>query len=86
VLNLNHNPFSNGSLPDFSLFSSLERSSLQNTSIVGPLLFGYLPRLKALDLSLNNLKGSLQVTKFVSLHFLDLSHNKLSGRLPNTIG
>jgi len=89
VLNLDHNPFSNGTLPDFSLFSSLERLSLQNTSIVGPLLFGHSPRLKALDLSLNNLNGSFpvfEVTKFATLHFLDLSHNKLSGRLPYTIG
>ncbi|KAK7364986.1 hypothetical protein VNO80_13736 [Phaseolus coccineus] len=89
VLNLDHNPFVNGSLPDFSLFSSLERLSLQHTSIVGPLSFGHLPRLKALDLSLNNLSGSLpvfEVTKFSSLHFLDLSHNKLSGTLPSTIG
>ncbi|KAG2384180.1 uncharacterized protein HKW66_Vig0150570 [Vigna angularis] len=89
VLNLDHNPFGKGLLPDFSLFSSLERLSLQNTSTVGPLLFGHLPRLKALDLSLNNLNGSLpvfEVTKFASLHFLDLSHNKLSGRLPYSIG
>ncbi|KAL9323596.1 hypothetical protein ACSQ67_008453 [Phaseolus vulgaris] len=89
VLNLDHNPFGNGSLPDFSMFSSLERLSLENTSIVGPLSFGHLPRLKALDLSLNNLSGSLpvfEVTKFSSLHFLDLSHNKLSGTLPYTIG
>ncbi|XP_014522840.1 phytosulfokine receptor 2-like [Vigna radiata var. radiata] len=89
VLSLDHNPFGKGLLPDFSLFSSLERLSLQNTSTVGPLLFGHLPRLKALDLSLNNLNGSLPVfelTKFSSLHFLDLSHNKLSGRLPYSIG
>lgn len=89
VLNLDHNSFVNGSLPDFSMFSSLERLSLQNTSIVGPLSFGHLPRLKALDLSLNYLSGSLpvfEVTKFSSLHFLDLSHNKLSGTLPYTIG
>jgi len=89
VLNLDHNPFSNGSLPDFSLCLSLERLSLQNTSIVGPLSFGHLPHLKALDLSLNGLNGSLPVfedTKFAYLVFLDLSHNKLSGTLPYTIG
>ncbi|QCD93831.1 LRR receptor-like serine/threonine-protein kinase FLS2 [Vigna unguiculata] len=89
VLNLDHNPFRNGSFPDFSLFSSLERLSLQSTSIVGPLSFAHLPCLKALDLSSNNLNGSLpvfEVTKFASLHFLDLSHNKLSGRLPYSIG
>ncbi|CAJ1947232.1 unnamed protein product [Sphenostylis stenocarpa] len=88
VLNLDHNPFTFGSLPNFSLFSSLKRLSLQNTSIVGSLSFGHLPRLKSLDLSLNHLNGSLSildVTKFASLHFLDLSHNNFSGTLSYTI-
>ncbi|KAL2335365.1 hypothetical protein Fmac_016578 [Flemingia macrophylla] len=89
VLDLEHNPFNSGLFPDFSWFSSLKRLSLKNTSIVGPLPFGHLPQLKALDLSLNHLNGSLpifEVTKFASLHFLDLSYNQLSGTLSYTIG
>ncbi|XP_020234250.1 receptor-like protein EIX1 [Cajanus cajan] len=89
VLDLEHNPFSSGLLPDFSWISSLKRLSLKNTNIVGPLSFDNLPRLKALDLSLNHLNGSLpifEVTKFASLEFLDLSHNELSGTLSYTIG
>ncbi|KAL2335362.1 hypothetical protein Fmac_016575 [Flemingia macrophylla] len=89
VLDLEHNPFSSGLLPDFSWYSSLKRLSLKNTSIVGPLSVGHLPRLEALDLSSNHLNGSLtifEVTKFDSLHYLDLSHNELSGTLPYTIG
>ncbi|KAL2335366.1 hypothetical protein Fmac_016579 [Flemingia macrophylla] len=89
ALDLEHNPFSSGLLPDFSWFSSLKKLSLKNTSIVGPLSFGQLPHLASLDLSLNHLNGSLPIfeaTKFASLQFLDLSHNQLSGTLSYTIG
>lgn len=89
-LSLEHNPFSNGSLPDFSQFSSLKTLFLENASIVGPLSFDHLPdHLEYLDLSSNHLSGSIpefEVTKFASLVLLGLSRNQLTGTLPYAIG
>ncbi|KAJ1393234.1 Leucine-rich repeat [Sesbania bispinosa] len=90
-LDLSDNPFSRGPLPDFSWLSSLTTLSLRNTNIIGPLpqLFGHMPHLVSLDLSLNQLSGSLssfEVSKVASLEFLDLSHNQLNGTLPYNIG
>ncbi|KAJ1416741.1 Leucine-rich repeat [Sesbania bispinosa] len=91
LLDLTDNPFSSGPLPDFSWLSSLTDLSLRNTNIIGPLpqLFGHMPYLASLDLSLNQLSGSLssfEVSKVASLEFLDLSHNQLNGTLPYNIG
>ncbi|XP_027358878.1 receptor-like protein EIX1 [Abrus precatorius] len=90
LLDLSSNPFSRGSLPDFSSLSSLNTLSLANTNIVGELSFGHLPdHLEALDLSFNQLSGSMpsfDVGKLASLQELDLSNNQLNGTLPINIG
>ncbi|XP_061355143.1 receptor-like protein EIX2 isoform X2 [Gastrolobium bilobum] len=90
-LDLSHNPFSSGPLPDLSWFSSLQTLKLRNTNIVGllPQSFGHLPYLENIDLSFNQLSGSLSLLKFTepaSLVGLDLSHNQLNGTLPYIIG
>jgi Leucine-rich repeat (LRR) protein len=49
----------------------------------------YLSTIETLDLSFNQLSGSMplfEITKLVSLFELDLSHNQLSGPFPHTIG
>ncbi|KAJ1413969.1 Leucine-rich repeat [Sesbania bispinosa] len=90
-LDLSDNPFSKGPLPDFSWFSSLEILSLRNTNIAGslPQSFGHLPYLSYLDLSFNQLSGTLplfKVTELAALQRLYLSHNQLNGSLPQIIG
>ncbi|KAJ1413965.1 Leucine-rich repeat [Sesbania bispinosa] len=90
-LDLSDNPFSSGPFPDFSWFSSLESLSLRNTNIAGslPQSFGHLPYLSYLDLSFNQLSGTLplfKVTELAALQRLYLSHNQLNGSLPHIIG
>ncbi|XP_057458688.1 receptor-like protein EIX2 [Lotus japonicus] len=86
VLQLDHNPFSSGQLPDFSWLSSLRKLSLQNTSIIGsfPQLSGHMPHLDFLDLSYNRLNGvgSINEAHLSNLSTLRVSFNELSGSLP----
>ncbi|XP_061357900.1 receptor-like protein EIX1 isoform X2 [Gastrolobium bilobum] len=91
LLDLSDNPFRSGQFPDFSWLSSLQTLSLRNTNIVGslPQSFGHLPFLAYLDLSFNQLSGSLplfKVTELTSLTELHLSHNRLNGTVPYIIG
>ena len=91
TLDLSDNPFNSGPVPDFSRLSSLNTLYLRNTSIVGPLpqSLGHLPNLWILDLSYNQLTGSLSLfnfAKLLSLESLFLSHNQLNGTFPYAIG
>ncbi|KAK7381188.1 hypothetical protein VNO78_33718 [Psophocarpus tetragonolobus] len=86
-LDLSNNPFSSGSLPDFSWFSSLTILYLRNANIVGPLSFDHFPNLLDLDLSFNNLNGrltKLELTKLTSLErSIHLNNNNFFGEVPS---
>ncbi|XP_004507279.1 receptor-like protein EIX2 [Cicer arietinum] len=115
VLDLSNNSFNEGTIPDFSCFSSLKELYLGSLNIFGTLpkslihlhslvsLYlvdnklngvdiiddGSLSIISILDLSFNQLNGSLplfEITKLKSLETLDLSHNQLSGSFSQTIG
>ncbi|KAK2665243.1 hypothetical protein Ddye_003817 [Dipteronia dyeriana] len=77
--------FLSGSLPDFTLFSSLRELQLQNNNLNGsfPKSFGHLSNLTILDLDDNNLSGSIpDLSVFVSLKELRIRDNLLNGTLP----
>ena len=84
-LDLSHNPFSSGPLPDFSWFSSLKRLSLEYTNVVGQLSisFDHLRSLEDLDVSHNQLSGPIPYTigQLSNLTHLYLCSNKLNGSI-----
>ncbi|XP_047155180.1 receptor-like protein EIX2 [Vigna umbellata] len=82
VLNLHGNQI-NGTLPDFSTFTSLKDLSLSENKLNGeiPKNIQFPPKLEDLDISSNSLKGMLTDYHFANmskLNNLDLSDNSLS--------
>ncbi|KAF2320625.1 hypothetical protein GH714_029195 [Hevea brasiliensis] len=76
------------SFPNRANITQMEYLTLRNCSIAGqipPYIF-YLPSLKQLDLSFNNLIGGLPDTiKSKNLHMMFLARNMLSGPIPSWI-
>ncbi|KAK2420137.1 receptor protein EIX2 [Trifolium repens] len=67
-------------------FRSLSFNQLHGVDVIDD---AYLSTIESLDLSFNQLSGSMplfEITKLVSLSELDLSYNQLSGPFPHTIG
>ncbi|KAI9175103.1 hypothetical protein LWI28_027246 [Acer negundo] len=90
VLRLNNNMLS-GSLPDFTLFSSLRELYLYENRLNGsfPNSLAQLSNLTGLDLSRNQLVGSFPdgfSAMLTSIESLDVSSNWLNGSLPESIG
>ncbi|KAM7486963.1 hypothetical protein LguiA_002972 [Lonicera macranthoides] len=90
ILDLTENKVS-GSLSnsDFTSLSSLRQLLIGNNKLNGsfPKHFGQSSTLEYLDLSRNELNGSLpDLTSFPLLRYLYLSNNKIQGRLPESIG
>ncbi|KAK1558996.1 hypothetical protein Q3G72_009280 [Acer saccharum] len=88
TLLLNDN-FLSGSLPDFTLFSSLRELQVQRNKLNGsfPKSFRHLSHLTILYLDSNNLVGSIpDLTVFVSLKELSVYDNLLNGNLPKSLG
>ncbi|EYU39887.1 hypothetical protein MIMGU_mgv1a001546mg [Erythranthe guttata] len=94
VLDLSHNPFLVSEIPaDFGKLSKLEQLLLQSSGFYGeiPGFFNGLKSLKILDLSQNNLTGSLPRIELLlsssprNLVSFDVSQNKLSGPFPNGV-
>ncbi|KAK3184076.1 hypothetical protein Dsin_031362 [Dipteronia sinensis] len=87
-LNLENNNLS-GSLPDFTVLSSLRELHLFNNMLDGsfPKRFGQLSNLTVLDLGSNQLGGSLpDFSVFSTLKILRISNNKLNGTFSTSIG
>ncbi|GAB4829438.1 LRR receptor-like serine/threonine-protein kinase ghr1 [Ancistrocladus abbreviatus] len=89
VLDLSYNHFS-GELPEFNFVYDLEVLRLGNNRFSGfvpnNLLKGDPLVLTELDLSGNNLSGSISMITSTTLHALNLSSNRLSGELPLLTG
>ncbi|TXG64058.1 hypothetical protein EZV62_011052 [Acer yangbiense] len=88
TLLLNDN-FLSGSLPDFTIFSSLRELKVQRNKLNGsfPKSFRHLSHLTILSLESNNLVGSIpDLTVFVSLKELSVYDNLLNGNLPKSLG
>lgn len=89
VLDLSYNLLS-GELPEFSFVYELEVLKLSNNKFTGfvpnDLLKGDSLVLNELDLSANNLSGSISMITSETLQFLNLSSNGLSGELPLLTG
>ncbi|XP_024995618.1 probable LRR receptor-like serine/threonine-protein kinase At4g20940 [Cynara cardunculus var. scolymus] len=89
VLDLSHNQFS-GELPGFNFIYDLQVLILSNNQFSGfipnNLLKGDSLVLTVLDLSCNNLTGSISMITSTSLQILNLSSNGLSGELPLLTG
>lgn len=87
---LGDNDFLARDFPDLSDLTNLRELSLRNMKITGPIpdwLGTFLVNLVFLDLSNNQISGSLPVTlqKLGSLEFLLLSHNGLTGNIPTEL-
>ncbi|XP_011096692.1 probable LRR receptor-like serine/threonine-protein kinase At4g20940 [Sesamum indicum] len=89
VLDLSYNQLS-GELPGFNFVYDLQVLKLGNNRFSGPipnnLLKGDSLVLTELDLSGNNLSGSISMITTTTLHTLNLSSNMLSGELPLLTG
>ncbi|KNA21046.1 hypothetical protein SOVF_046350 [Spinacia oleracea] len=89
VLDLSYNMFS-GELPEFNFVYDLEVLRLSNNRFSGfvpnDLLKGDPVLLTELDLSGNNLTGSISIIMSTTLRTLNLSSNSLSGELPLLTG
>ncbi|EPS65154.1 hypothetical protein M569_09625, partial [Genlisea aurea] len=79
-----------GNVPSFSFVVSLRVIRLRNNSLSGSLPQGLLREssmvLSELDISFNQLEGPIDAISSASLRSLNLSSNRLSGRLPALIG
>ncbi|KAK4488100.1 hypothetical protein RD792_003842 [Penstemon davidsonii] len=89
VLDLSYNQLS-GELPGFNFVYDLQVLKLGNNRFSGPipnnLLKGDSLVLTELDLSGNNLSGTISMITSTTLHTLNLSSNVLSGELPFLTG
>jgi Leucine-rich repeat (LRR) protein len=89
VLSLQGNHL-NGPLPnEIGLLSSLQVLQLSSNKIKGPIAkVVALNKLKILDISLNDLSGSIpsEIGQCTDLTFLDLSYNSFSRSIPSEIG
>ncbi|KAL2932484.1 hypothetical protein RDABS01_001151, partial [Bienertia sinuspersici] len=89
VLDLSYNMLS-GKLPEFNFVYDLEVLRLSNNRFSGfvpnDLLKGDPLLITELDLSGNNLTGTISIILSTTLHTLNLSSNDLSGELPVLIG
>ncbi|KAG0581261.1 hypothetical protein M758_4G241900 [Ceratodon purpureus] len=88
-LYLNNNQFT-GSLPQLDQLPSVLVIDLSNNKLTGninPQIFTALVKLTSLDLSFNQLQGSLPdtVKNMVALQTMNLQNNQLSGQLPASL-
>ncbi|XP_024531182.1 probable LRR receptor-like serine/threonine-protein kinase At4g20940 [Selaginella moellendorffii] len=88
ILDVSSNLLS-GKLPSFSFVFSLRVLKLQNNSFVGyvpPALLATESVLEELDISFNNLSGTIGMVAATSLSILRLASNNFSGTLPIRLG
>ncbi|ESR49565.1 hypothetical protein CICLE_v10033336mg, partial [Citrus x clementina] len=88
ILVVQFNNFSGAIPKEISNLTKLEKLDLQYNRLQGTILYvGHLLQLQWLDLSDNQLSGSLPSFKFKMplLQFLDLSSNRLSAELPTNV-
>ncbi|XP_015959345.1 LRR receptor-like serine/threonine-protein kinase GHR1 [Arachis duranensis] len=89
VLDLSYNQL-DGELPGFDFVYDLEVLKLSNNRFSGFIPIGLLKGdslvLTELDLSANNLTGTLSIITSTTLHYLNLSSNGFSGELPLLTG
>nr|APU94870.1 leucine-rich repeat receptor-like protein kinase [Pohlia nutans] len=88
-ITMNNNLFT-GSLPQLDQLSLVQIINLSNNELTGninPQIFTALTNLITLDLSFNQLQGTLPdtVKNMVALQTLNLQNNQLSGQLPPTL-
>ncbi|MED6199213.1 hypothetical protein PIB30_073813, partial [Stylosanthes scabra] len=87
-IDISHNPFLNGYLPEFPLDGSLHTIIVSNTSFFGelPLSIGNMVHLSILHLSNCKFNGTIptSLSNLRELKEIDLSHNNLAGPIPSS--